>query len=89
MTSLIAPSSAPTNGHAGAGSHAGLESLPVLSQLPTASTSTTAPRVLIVGGGPAGLVSLRNLTEDESQQGGKEGFDAVLYERREKIGGVW
>src|SRR5687767_11435577 len=40
-------------------------------------------RVLVIGGGPAGLVSLRNLTE-------RGQFDTVqLVERRSDIGGVW
>ena len=40
-------------------------------------------RVLVIGGGPAGLVALRNLTE-------RGEFPHVeLYERRDNIGGVW
>ncbi|KAJ7351181.1 hypothetical protein DFH08DRAFT_859817 [Mycena albidolilacea] len=40
-------------------------------------------RILIVGGGPCGLVSLRNLVE-------RGHFDeVVLAERRDDIGGVW
>ncbi|CAO1637835.1 unnamed protein product [Sympodiomycopsis kandeliae] len=70
-----------------------LSRLPVLSQVPgtgTSGRSGRSPRVLIVGGGPAGLVTLRNFTSDESSHpGGKPGLDAVLYERREEIGGVW
>ncbi|KAJ7503682.1 hypothetical protein B0H11DRAFT_1710581 [Mycena galericulata] len=47
----------------------------VLSQRPR--------RVLIIGGGPCGLVSLRNLIE-------RGHFDeVVLVERREDVGGVW
>ncbi|KAJ6472380.1 hypothetical protein C8R47DRAFT_1221885 [Mycena vitilis] len=40
-------------------------------------------RILIIGGGPCGLVSLRNLVE----RGGFE--EVVLAERRDDIGGVW
>lgn len=53
------------------------------------ATSTSSPlsnvtgRVLIIGAGPFGLISLRNLTERGSFQ------DVVLYERRSDIGGVW
>ena len=40
-------------------------------------------RVLIIGGGPCGLVTLRNLLERGT-------FDDVqLVERRDNIGGVW
>ncbi|KAJ3549191.1 hypothetical protein NMY22_g973 [Coprinellus aureogranulatus] len=40
-------------------------------------------RVLVVGGGPAGLVTLRNLVERGT-------FDTVqLVERRDDVGGVW
>ena len=40
-------------------------------------------RVLIVGGGPSGLITLRNLSER-----GK--FDEIkLVERRDDVGGVW
>lgn len=63
--------------------------LPVVSQQPTPSASTGTTKVLIVGGGPAGIVSLRNFLQDESAEGGKKGLDAVLYERREEVGGVW
>ncbi|KAJ7174190.1 hypothetical protein C8R43DRAFT_977337 [Mycena crocata] len=40
-------------------------------------------RILIVGGGPCGLVSLRNIVE-RGQFG-----EVVLVERREDVGGVW
>lgn len=40
-------------------------------------------RVLVIGGGPCGLVALRNLLE-------RGEFDDVqLVERRDNIGGVW
>lgn len=40
-------------------------------------------RVLVIGGGPCGLVTLRNLLE-------RAAFDDVqLVERRDNIGGVW
>ncbi len=43
----------------------------------------TPKRILVIGGGPAGLVSLRNLT-DRGQ------FERVeLVERRDDVGGVW
>jgi cation diffusion facilitator CzcD-associated flavoprotein CzcO len=48
----------------------------VMSLLPSS-------KVLIIGAGPAGLVSYRNLTVH-----GK--FDNVtVYERRDDVGGVW
>ena len=40
-------------------------------------------RVLVIGGGPCGLVTLRNLLEH------CEFDDAQLVERRDNIGGVW
>ncbi|KAJ7627954.1 hypothetical protein DFH06DRAFT_725405 [Mycena polygramma] len=48
------------------------------------STISSKPRrILIVGGGPCGLVSLRNLVE-------RGEFDeVVLAERRDDVGGVW
>lgn len=40
-------------------------------------------RVLVIGGGPSGLVTLRNMIE-------RGGFTHVeLYERRDDVGGVW
>ncbi|KAJ7726438.1 hypothetical protein DFH07DRAFT_931073 [Mycena maculata] len=49
-------------------------------------SSTLSPkprRILIIGGGPCGLVSLRNLVE-------RGQFDeVVLAERRDDVGGVW
>ncbi|KAF7293820.1 hypothetical protein HMN09_01177900 [Mycena chlorophos] len=43
----------------------------------------TPRRVLVVGGGPCGLVTLRNLIE-------RGGFEEVsLVERRDDVGGVW
>lgn len=46
--------------------------------------SSMRPRsVLVVGGGPAGLVTLRNLVQLGD-------FDRVeLVERRDDVGGVW
>lgn len=42
-----------------------------------------ADRILIIGGGPSGLVTLSNLIE-------RGGFrDVQLVERRDDIGGVW
>ena len=39
--------------------------------------------ILVIGGGPSGLVTLRNLTE-------RGQFDRVeLVERRDDVGGVW
>jgi cation diffusion facilitator CzcD-associated flavoprotein CzcO len=52
------------------------------------SRSPSAPlpkpkRVLIIGAGPSGLVTLRNLIE-------RGDFDSVeLVERRDDVGGVW
>lgn len=40
-------------------------------------------RILVIGGGPCGLVTLRNLIEHGN-------FEHVeLYERRDDVGGVW
>lgn len=58
---------------------------PTLSAFSPATMSTPVhPRkILIVGGGPTGLVTLRNLTE-------RGDFDRVeLVERRDDVGGVW
>ncbi|POR32008.1 Dimethylaniline monooxygenase [N-oxide-forming] 5 [Tolypocladium paradoxum] len=38
-------------------------------------------RIAVVGLGPAGLTAIKNLRE--------EGFDAVGFERRDKVGGLW
>ncbi|KAJ7171011.1 hypothetical protein C8R46DRAFT_180721 [Mycena filopes] len=49
-------------------------------------TSTLSPkprRILIVGGGPCGLVSLRNLVERGEFE------EVLLVERRDDVGGVW
>ena len=48
-----------------------------------AQAQARTERVLVVGGGAAGLVTLRNLISASAQ------FDAVLVERREEVGGVW
>lgn len=53
----------------------------------TISTSTVndarPKRILVVGGGPTGLVALRNLQE-------RGAFEEVqLVERRDDVGGVW
>jgi len=46
-------------------------------------TLQTPKRILVIGAGPAGLVSLRNLNER-----GK--FEHVeLWERRNDVGGAW
>ncbi|KAF0636593.1 hypothetical protein FPSE5266_20329 [Fusarium pseudograminearum] len=37
--------------------------------------------IAIIGTGPAGLVALKNLRE--------QGFNAVAFERRESVGGLW
>ena len=45
--------------------------------------STIPQRVLVIGGGPSGLIALRNMIE-------RGGFTHVeLYERRDDVGGVW
>ncbi|KAF8970781.1 hypothetical protein BDZ97DRAFT_1753585 [Flammula alnicola] len=47
------------------------------------STLPIPKRVLVIGGGPTGLVALRNLIE-------RGHFEHVeLYERRDDVGGVW
>lgn len=61
----------------------------MLSQRPGPSGPDAKTRVLIVGGGPAGIVSLRNFLQDEGDHSGQPGLEAVLYERRENVGGVW
>lgn len=67
-----------------------LQAIPCTSQQPATTNHGASPRVLIVGGGPAGLVTLRNFTADESSHNtSSTPLDAVLYERREDIGGVW
>ncbi|CAO1637211.1 unnamed protein product [Parajaminaea phylloscopi] len=63
------------------------DALPLLSAIPPISASTGTQKVLVVGGGPSGVVSLRNLTSPHED--GSVGFDTVLYERREDVGGVW
>ncbi|KAG6370678.1 FAD/NAD(P)-binding domain-containing protein [Boletus reticuloceps] len=45
--------------------------------------ATSPRRVLIIGGGPCGLVTLRNLLERGEFE------DVQLVERRDNIGGVW
>jgi len=53
--------------------------------MPPESETAAYPyqRILIIGGGPSGLVALRNLVE-------RGNFPHVrLYERRDDIGGVW
>lgn len=42
---------------------------------------TSQVRVAVIGGGPQGLCTLKNLLE--------EGFDATLFEQRGCIGGLW
>lgn len=51
---------------------------------PVTSTASVHPkRILVIGGGPTGLVALRNLTE-------RGEFERVeLVERRDDVGGVW
>jgi hypothetical protein len=44
-------------------------------------SSTTSPRVAVVGAGPSGLTALRALTA--------AGLDAVAFERGARIGGIW
>jgi dimethylaniline monooxygenase (N-oxide forming) len=40
-----------------------------------------ATRVAIIGAGPVGLMALKNMRED--------GFDAISFEKRDYIGGLW
>jgi cation diffusion facilitator CzcD-associated flavoprotein CzcO len=47
------------------------------------NASVRPKRILIIGGGPTGLVTLRNLNE-------RGAFEEVqLVERRDDVGGVW
>ncbi|SPO24723.1 related to FMO1 - flavin-containing monooxygenase [Ustilago trichophora] len=48
-------------------------------------------KVLIVGGGATGLVSLRNLVEEvaSDSEGSFPLFEPLLVERRDDVGGVW
>lgn len=53
------------------------------SSEPGANALPIPQRVLVIGGGPTGLVALRNMIE-------RGGFAHVeLYERRDDVGGVW
>lgn len=46
-------------------------------------TFPSPKRIVVIGGGPAGLATLRSLTE-------RGQFDKVaLLERRDNVGGVW
>lgn len=44
-------------------------------------------RVCIIGGGPQGLVALKNLLELNSEE--TTVFDAELLESRDRVGGIW
>lgn len=65
----------------------------------TDSSSAPQPRpqkVLIIGGGPCGLVTLRNFLQSNAQpsdDGGRDSeqqtLDVELVERRDEVGGVW
>ena len=47
------------------------------------SSHVLPKQILVIGGGPTGLVALRNLTE-------RGQFEHVeLVERRDDVGGVW
>lgn len=48
-------------------------------------------RILVVGGGPAGLISLHELLNPFNRPEGRslDGYDISLYERRADVGGVW
>lgn len=41
----------------------------------------SATTVAVIGGGPVGLMALKNLKED--------GFDVTLFESRDWVGGLW
>lgn len=43
-------------------------------------------RILVIDGGPAGVVSLQSLSAQK--ESGTSGIDAVLYERKEQVTGV-
>ena len=61
-----------------------MQVLPLSSHFPPMSSHPILPRrILVIGGGPTGLVALRNLTE-------RGQFERVeLVERRDDVGGVW
>lgn len=44
---------------------------------------------LVVGGGPSGLVTLRNLSQADRQTGAPPFERVELVERRAEVGGVW
>lgn len=48
-------------------------------------------RMLVIGGGPAGLITLHELLNPFNRPKGVslDGYDIQLYERRDQIGGVW
>ncbi|KAN0063331.1 hypothetical protein ACQY0O_004496 [Thecaphora frezii] len=52
------------------------------------TTHQGAEKVLVIGGGAAGLVTLRNLL-DVKRTDGQPFFDVALVERRDNVGGVW
>ncbi|KAF2811512.1 FAD/NAD(P)-binding domain-containing protein [Mytilinidion resinicola] len=45
------------------------------------SRAPSSTKIAVIGGGPQGLCALKNLLE--------EGFDAMLLEQRDRIGGLW
>ncbi|KAI5461572.1 dimethylaniline monooxygenase 2 [Mariannaea sp. PMI_226] len=47
----------------------------------TAKSHALRPTVAVIGAGPTGLSMLKTLRED--------GFDATLFERRTRVGGLW
>jgi heterodisulfide reductase subunit A-like polyferredoxin len=49
--------------------------------------STPGKSILIVGGGTAGLASLKTFLDVPAQIG--RDWEIVLYEKRDDIGGVW
>ncbi|EPQ26482.1 uncharacterized protein PFL1_05804 [Pseudozyma flocculosa PF-1] len=53
-----------------------------------AAAGAVGQRILVVGGGAAGLVTLRNLL-DVKTPSGQPAFDVTLVERRDDVGGVW
>ncbi|EST07519.1 hypothetical protein PSEUBRA_002599 [Kalmanozyma brasiliensis GHG001] len=62
-----------------------------LARLQPRTRAAGPESVLIIGGGATGLVTLRNLAEEQGRDsaGSYPLFSALLVERRDDVGGVW